>query len=107
MRLRAKQTKQYHLKKQFVKKDKEGSSYVEYGDPFAFLADISPAGGKVQAELYGVRLAYMLNMVCTEDIDIKENDGICVYVDAQSLPDYKVISIKRYSNHILCELEKI
>ena len=37
---------------------------------------------------------------------INEGDGICVYVSKDSEPDYKVISIKRYS-HLFIELEKI
>lgn len=75
-------------------------------DPFVFMADISPASGKVQAEMYGVRLTNILNMFC-EPIEIQEKDGVCVYVDADQKPDYKVISIKRYSQHYLCELEKL
>ena len=37
---------------------------------------------------------------------LNEGDGICVYVSNESEPDYKVISIKRYS-HLVIELEKI
>ena len=37
---------------------------------------------------------------------LNEDDGICVYVSKDSEPDYKIISIKRYS-HMMIELEKI
>lgn len=110
MRLRKNSLKTYYLKKCKVLKDNEGSSYEGYGDPLSFEADISPAGGRVQAEMYGHRLAYMLNMVC-EIIPIHEGDGICVYVDADCSPDYRVISIRRYDknyhSYLVCELERI
>lgn len=110
MRLRRKQLNQYYLKAQVSEKNNEGSSYETYSDvPFYFMADISPASGQLQAEIYGVRLSYILNMLC-EPFSIKENDGICVYVKSNQSPDYKVISIRRYEGkipHISCELEKI
>ena len=37
---------------------------------------------------------------------LNEGDGICVFVEKDSKPDYKIISIKQYS-HQLIELEKI
>lgn len=108
--MRKSSLKTYYLKKREALKDNEGSSYEGYGDPFAFQADISPAQGRVQAEIYGQRLAYMLNMVC-EIIPIQEGDGVCVYVDAENSPDYRVVSIRRYDKayhaHMICELEKI
>lgn len=45
-------------------------------------------------------------MLYDGDCEINEGDGICVYVSKESKPDYKVISIKRYS-HLAIELEKI
>lgn len=83
---------------------------MTYGDPFAFRAEIWPAGGKVQAEMYGQRLSYILNMLC-DPLDIKENDGVCIYSGPDEKPDYQVISIKRYEDrlnpHLVCELEKL
>ncbi len=110
MRLRKSSLKTYYLKKREVIKDNEGSSYEGYGDPLPFEADISPAQGRIQAERYGERLAYMLNMVC-EIIPFQEGDGVCVYVDADKCPDYRVVSVNRYDmnyhTHMVCELEKI
>lgn len=83
---------------------------MTYGDPFAFQAEIWPASGKMQAEMYGERMSYILNMIC-EPMDICENDGICVYCGADMDPDYRVISIKHYADkrypHLVCELEKL
>lgn len=108
--MRKSSLKTYYLKKREALKNNEGSSYEKYGDPLPFGADISPANGRVQAEMYGQRLAYMLNMVCGI-IPICEGDGICVYVDSKDPPDYRVISIRRYDkdyhSYMACELEKI
>ena len=69
-------------------------------------ATIWPASGKVQAEMYGERLAYIKNMEYEGKETMQEGDGICVFVDPESDPDYKIISIKEYSP-MLMELEKI
>lgn len=110
MRLRKSSLRTYYLKKREVLKNNEGSSYEGYGDPLPFEADISPAKGRIQAEMYGQRLAYMLSMVC-EIIPICEGDGVCVYVDAENSPDYRVVSISRYDkeyhSYLACELERI
>lgn len=120
MRLRRNQIKEYQGRNRAVKKNNEGSSYIEYGDPFTFTADIYPATGKLQAEIYGERIT---NIVCGliegeytitensdgsfdyvfEDFHIKEGDGIQVY---SSNPDYKIISIRPYRT-LYFEAEKI
>ncbi len=103
--------KDYYLRKQINKKNNEGSSYLGYDEPFCFQAEIWPASGKIQAEVYGQRLNYILNMLCEDIKDIAEGDGVCVYVDQRDTPDYKIISIKKYDDnrfpHMLCELEKL
>lgn len=121
MRLRRNQIKEYHGRNRAVKKNNEGSSYHEYGDPFAFTADIYPATGKLQAEIYGERIT---NIVCgimegeytvTENSDgsfdyvfegfhIKEGDGI--QIRSLKKPDYKIISIRPY-RLLYFEAEKI
>ncbi len=104
MRMRKSQLKTYLYSSRIPKKDKEGSSYIEYGDPESFEAIIWPAQGRVQAELYGERLRYILNMKTSSDIPLKELDGIAVY---EEKPDYQIISIRGFTDHILCELEKL
>lgn len=124
MRLRKNQLKQYHLKKRINKKNKEGSSYVCYGDPFAFLADVYPAGGKLQAELYGEHLPYIKNVLvdgrysavvddkgCVRydfenGLNISEGDGIHIYASLDKDPDYKIICIKEYQI-LYMEIEKL
>lgn len=104
--MRIKNKKTYYLKRKIVIKDNEGGKYPGYSEHIEIQANIYPASGKLQAEIYGERLNYILNMLCDESIEVIEGDGVCVYVPKDSEPDYKVISIKRYS-HLFIELEKI
>lgn len=97
----------YYLKPKTVVTDSEGGKYPGYSEtPVEIKANIWPAGGRLQAEIYGERLNYILNMLYDGTETINEGDGICVYVDNTQSPDYKVISYKRYS-HQLIELERI
>lgn len=99
--------KLYYLKKKTILVDNEGGKYPGYSDTaIEIKANVSPASGKLQAEIYGERLNYMLNMLYDGPQELREGDGMCVYVSKDSKPDYKVISIKRYS-HKAIELEKI
>lgn len=104
--MRIKNKKTYYLKRKTVIEDNEGGKYPGYSEPIEIQANIYPASGKLQAEIYGERLNYILNMLYYGSKNLNEGDGICVYVSKESEPDYKVISIKRYS-HLVIELEKI
>ena len=97
--------KSYHLKRRQVSKDKEGGSIVTYGDAVEIKATIWPAGGKVQAQRYGEKLAYIKNMEYAGNENMQEGDGICVFVGPDADPDYKIISIKPEYNPKLMELE--
>ena len=105
--MRIKNKKSYYLKRKTLIEDKnEGGKYPGYSEAVEINANISPASGKLQVEIYGERLNYILNMLYDGRESINEGDGICVYVSKDNEPDYKVISIKRYS-HLFIELEKI
>ena len=120
--MRIKNKKTYYLKKKTVIKDNEGGKYPGYSEPIEIQANIYPGSGKLQAEIYGERLNYILNMLIdgpfevivkenitnyvVNGIELCEGNGICVYVPKESKPDYKIISIKPYS-HLFIELEKI
>lgn len=99
--MRIKNKKTYLLKKKVVEKDNEGGVYSSYSDGIEIQANIYPASGKLQAEIYGERLNYILNMLYDGPQTINEGDCIVVNED-----DYKVISIKNYS-HKFIELEKV
>ena len=123
MRLKRNRLKKYYLRPAVAKKDNEGNSYIEYGEAKPVTAEIWPAGGKLQAEMYGQKLSYIRNCridrAYTIETDIKgrvsyliesqafrEGDGFCVYVPGEADPDYKIIVIRPYS-HLYMELEKL
>lgn len=99
--------KKYHLRKRRVGKDKEGGSVVEYEDAVEIMATIWPAGGRVQAEMYGERLSYIKNMEYDGPEEMTEGDGICVYAAPDKPPDYKIISIKREYRPKIMEMERM
>lgn len=96
--------KKFKLRKAVIERDAERNTIVIYDEPREDEAVIWPAGGRVQAEQYGLKLAYMLNMNYYGTLDIAENDGICIETDD---PDYRVVSIKQYTKFKLIEMEKI
>lgn len=123
MRLKRNRLKQYCLRPAEAKKDNEGNSYLEYGEAKPVTAEIWPAGGKLQAEMYGQKLSYIRNCridgAYTVETDEKghvsyllgsqpfrEGDGFCVYVPGESDPDYKIIVIRPY-RQLYMELEKL
>lgn len=96
--------KEFKLRKCVVRKNAERSVFLDYLEPVTDKAIIWPAGGKVQSELYGLRLPYIMNMNYYGSLEIAENDGICINSDE---PNYKVISIREYTKFKLIEIEKI
>lgn len=89
------------------KRDKEGGSITDYAEPVEIEATIWPAGGRVQAEMYGERLSYIKNMEYGGSVEMQEGDGVCVFVGPEEKPDYKIISIKPEYSPKVMELEKL
>ena len=123
MRLRRSRLGTYHHRAAIPKKDNEGSSYIEYGPAVSFQAEEWPAGGKVQAEMYGQRLTNIRTLRIQGDYQeipgdgktsyaikdgpvITANDGICLYVTGDAGPDYKVVAIYPY-RFLTLEVEKL
>ena len=98
MRLSA--LKNYPVYEPVIEKDGEGVT-----------TEICPASGKLQAEMYGERLNYILNMILpkNKDDDFRPTEkwGVNVYNHSIDEPDYRIISMKEYNRHYLYELEKI
>ena len=107
MRMRKSLIKKYHLRKRVAGKDKEGGSVVTYEEAVEIQATIWPAGGRVQAEMYGERLSYIKNMEYGGPEEMTEGDGICVFTGPEDPPDYKIISIKREYSPKVMELERL
>lgn len=106
MRLRQRDLKTYYLRKRKTKTDVEGLKYSDYDTAVEIKAKIQPAGGKVMAEMYGERLNYIKTMYYDGSLEIKENDGICVYVGPAEGPDYKVVGIAPWDHNVIT-LEKV
>ncbi|WP_229056952.1 hypothetical protein [Holdemania sp. 1001302B_160321_E10] len=107
MRLRQCRIKTYSLKRHVTARNEEGNTYSTWGSPVEIDAEIWPAGGQLQAQIYGQELQYMLNMLYQGDQEIKETDGICVFGTGDQDPDYQVISQQRYANHQFFVLKKL
>lgn len=123
MRIKRSRLNTFYLKKRIPKKDKEGCSTEEWGTGVPFLGEQWPASGKVQVQQYGDRLNYILNLKLDgayqiirekqgasfdfgDDLVFREQDGICIFADEESDPDYRIIAIKPY-RQLKMELEKI
>ncbi len=112
--MRRQRIEKFYHKTRISVKDLEGNTSVTYGEAKFFDGEIWPASGKVQAEIYGDRLSYVRNVRIQgkyeivqdgngiihyrypDGLDIVENDGVCLYVPAESEPDYRILSIKPY-----------
>lgn len=107
MRMRQSAKKTYYWRPLVSAKNEEGASYETWDDPVEIEAEIWPAGGRVQAEQYGMRLSYMKNMLYDGSEALMEGDGICVDVDSDEDPDYRIVSAQREYMPLVIELEKV
>ena len=104
--MRKNKMKKYPLYKKTINKDKEGIPIISYHlQENSLEAEIWPASGKVQAEMYGLRLAYMMNMIT--DLKNEVNEDMAIDVLGSGHADHKVVSKKKYATHIIYELERI
>lgn len=126
MRLKRNRLMEYCHREALPQKDSEGGSYIIYGEEkHSFKAEMWSAGGKLQSEMYGIRLPNVRNLrldgaykevhgpgkkvgfqVTQGGItfQVTVNDGICLHSDDE--PDYKVVAIYPYS-HLILEVEKL
>lgn len=98
--------KQYHLRRRTVTKNSEGGTVESWGTAVQIDATIWSAGGAVQAEIYGERLAYIKNMEYAGAETMSEKDGVCVYVSATEPPDYVIKAINGDHEIKVITLEK-
>ena len=98
--------------------DNEGTPTESYQDPFEIEAETWPAGGKVQAQVYGEHLAYIRNCRIEGTYTTKLEDERLTYVLAGGMlkendkittsrgESYRIVSIKPYKELYL-EMEKL
>ncbi|XRJ97342.1 hypothetical protein ACPBEI_00910 [Latilactobacillus sakei] len=110
MRLKRSDLVAVFLRKRIIGHDDELNEIITYGDGQKLMMNVQPASGQVAAELYGERLRYFANAKYVGS-EIKENrnelDGICLNVAPEDNPDYRIVAINTYSNHLNMTLERI
>lgn len=124
MRLKQNKLKTFCHKPAITVKDNEGNTFTEYGEALSFKAEMWTAGGKMQTEMYGIRLPNIRNLRIDGNYrevpskngklayevesgpTITVNDGICINAQENDEPDYKVIAIYPYS-HLTLEVERL
>lgn len=118
MRLRQRDLKPYIVKKYGTFKEDDGTKITGYEeDGQEVKAKISPAGGKMLSEIYGLKLANMQTMLMEDTESVRELDvefnskkqqyGVCVYRKAKQDPDFKIVAIRPWDGHIVADLERI
>lgn len=109
MRLMKRDLITVYLRRPTITQDEEFNDVIAWESPIALEMNVQSASGAVNATIYGSKLSSMKSCKyqgneLKEDRD--ENSGVCVYVDKDSDPDYKIKSIQPYSTHINVMLER-
>lgn len=111
MQLRKKDLQRCYLKKRIISKDDEANPITVYDtDGKCFEMNVQSAGGKVAVEMYGERLPYIKSCKYQGTLineSENEGDGVCVFVDKDQEPDFKIISIQQFSQHKNIMLERV
>lgn len=109
MRLRKRDLTTVYLKRTELTQDDEGNDQVKYLDPIQLFMNVQSASGSVNAQIYGSQISSMKSCKY-QGSELKEardeNSGVCVYVDQDEQPDYKIKSIQPFSTHINVMLER-
>lgn len=109
MRLMKRDLITVYLRRATITQDEEFNDVIAWESPIALEMNVQSASGAVNATIYGSELSSMKSCKYQGN-ELKEgrdeNSGICLYVDKDSDPDYKIKSIQPYSTHINVMLER-
>lgn len=106
MRLRERDKRPVIFRPRETIKEPDATTSEGWGAPFTIRGNVQPAGGRVMAEMYGERLAYMRVMYVEKaPPEALESHGACLYTDEE--PDYKVIAVRPWGPHYIIDLEAI
>lgn len=109
MRLMKRDLIAVYLRRATITQDEEFNDVIAWESPVALEMNVQSASGAVNATIYGSKLSSMKSCKYQGD-ELKEgrdeNSGVCLYVDKDSDPDYKIKSIQPYSTHINVMLER-
>lgn len=93
-RLREALKRTYYLRTVTSGKDSEGNTYPVWNQAEEIKAIIRHGSGRMDVAAYGERAKYMLGMQYDGNRSIRVGDGICVYVDPDADPDYRVVAVR-------------
>ncbi|MFP7371746.1 hypothetical protein [Lactococcus lactis] len=109
MRLMKRDLITVYLRRATITQDEEFNDVIAWESPVALEMNVQSASGAVNATIYGSKLSSMKSCKYQGD-ELKEgrdeNSGVCLYVNKDSDPDYKIKSIQPYSTHINVMLER-
>ncbi|MCT0439560.1 hypothetical protein EFT58_13490 [Lactococcus lactis] len=109
MRLMKRDLITVYLRRATITQDEEFNDVIAWESPIALEMNVQSASGAVNATIYGSKLSSMKSCKYQGN-ELKEgrdeNSGICLYVDKDSDPDYKIKSIQPCSTHINVILER-
>lgn len=109
MRLMKRDLITVYLRRATITQDEEFNDVIAWESPIALEVNVQSASSAVNATIYGSKLSSMKSCKYQGN-ELKEgrdeNNGICLYVDKDSDPDYKIKSIQPYSTHINVMLER-
>ncbi len=122
MRMKHSRKRRIAFRNRNVSKDREGVPVISYDEPVELTGETWPAGGKLQIETYGNRVNSIHNVrlqgkyrievsggiqqYAFDGIILQEGDGVHLFTEKDSEPDYKIICIKPYKMLYL-EVEKM
>lgn len=109
MRLKKNNLVTVYFREKIVSQDDESNESISWGDSVALEMNVQSASGAVNATIYGSKLSSMKSCKYQGD-KLKEGrdegNGICLFVDKDEDPDYKIKSIQPFSTHINMMLER-
>lgn len=109
MRLMKRDLITVYLRRATITQDEEFNDVIAWESPVALEMNVQSVSGAVNTTIYGSKLSSMKSCKYQGD-ELKEgrdeNSGVCLYVDKDSDPDYKIKSIQPYSTHINVMLER-
>lgn len=110
MRLKESDLTTVYLKEPVNTQDDEGYSIKRWGNPKEIRMNVQSAGGTVNAQLYGRDIKYIKSCKY-QGTELSESHGegfgVCLYVDKDEDPDYKITAIQEFSTHKNITLERI
>lgn len=110
MRLARRSLKLIYVKRRVSSEDDEGNVTHDWSEPIELLVNIQPAGGTVNATIYGEELSYM-KVIMYQGDEIQEGRdekaGLYLDVPLDSDPDYVIESIATYSDHLKVLVKKV